>query len=58
MRSQELAEKKKSDKIKSALADRKRAEREAVERGKSAFYLKVGSINTCIGCLYIDCIIL
>lgn len=41
LRAQELAEKKKSDKIKSAITKRKREEREAVASGKNPFYLKV-----------------
>ncbi|KAK1931902.1 Ribosomal RNA processing protein 36 [Phytophthora citrophthora] len=39
-RQQELTEKKKQEKIKSALTKRKREEREAVASGKGAFYLK------------------
>lgn len=41
LRSQELSENKKKEKIKSALTKRKREEREAVESGKNPFYLKV-----------------
>jgi ribosomal RNA-processing protein 36 len=40
LRQQALTEKKKQDKIKSALTKRKREEREAVANGKGAFYLK------------------
>ncbi|TYZ60983.1 hypothetical protein PybrP1_005338 [[Pythium] brassicae (nom. inval.)] len=40
VRSQELSEKKKSEKIKSALTKRKRDERDAVASGKNPFYLK------------------
>uniref|UniRef100_K3WEB5 rRNA biogenesis protein RRP36 n=1 Tax=Globisporangium ultimum (strain ATCC 200006 / CBS 805.95 / DAOM BR144) TaxID=431595 RepID=K3WEB5_GLOUD len=40
LRSQELTENKKQEKIKSALTKRKREEREAVESGKNPFYLK------------------
>ncbi|KAG1701642.1 hypothetical protein DVH05_006732 [Phytophthora capsici] len=39
-RQQEVTEKKKQEKIKSALTKRKREEREAVASGKGAFYLK------------------
>lgn len=37
-------EKKKQDKIKSALSKRKREERDAVASGKNPFYLKVGRV--------------
>ncbi|TMW63615.1 hypothetical protein Poli38472_002556 [Pythium oligandrum] len=40
LRAQDLAEKQKKEKIKTALSKRKREEREAVASGKSAFYLK------------------
>ncbi|KAH7477114.1 hypothetical protein PRIC1_001132 [Phytophthora ramorum] len=40
LRQQEMTEKKKQDKIRSALTKRKREEREAVATGKGAFYLK------------------
>ncbi|KAJ0407967.1 hypothetical protein ATCC90586_001995 [Pythium insidiosum] len=40
LRSQELAEKKKKEKVQTALAKRKREEREAVAQGKNPFYLK------------------
>ncbi|KAE8907318.1 hypothetical protein PF005_g2165 [Phytophthora fragariae] len=40
LRQQEMAEKQKKEKIKSALTKRKREEREAVASGKGAFYLK------------------
>ncbi|DBA00965.1 TPA: hypothetical protein N0F65_006226 [Lagenidium giganteum] len=40
LRSQELGEKKKQEKIRAALLKRKREEREAVASGKGAFYLK------------------
>lgn len=41
VRSQELSEKTKKEKIRSALTKRKREEREAVASGKNPFYLKV-----------------
>ncbi|KAL8009565.1 putative rRNA biogenesis protein RRP36 [Plasmopara halstedii] len=40
LRQQEIMEKKKQEKIKSALAKRKHEERDAVAKGKGAFYLK------------------
>jgi len=48
LRAQELTEKKKQDKIKSALSKRKREEREAVASGKNPFYLKVGRGSLCM----------
>lgn len=47
LRQQEMTEKQKTEKIKSALTKRKREEREAVASGKGAFYLKVGGLLYC-----------
>lgn len=56
LRSQELTENKKKEKIKSALTKRKRDEREAVASGKNPFYLKVRVLLCAVVCCSFTCL--